>query len=260
MIDIMNFFILILLLIIQIVFILTKKEMNNYFYYIFLISSILSLCEIIYRSVKIQFIAVTNIFEVLILFSCIINLLIFFYQRLQKEKANSFIVFGSTLFVVILLALASSPLVPKNIQPLIPALHSNWLVLHVTFTFIGESFFTMAFFSSLIYIFSGNKDGKIELDKLTYKLIAIGYPIYTAGALIFGSIWAYYAWGSYWSWDPKETWALITWLTYTLYLHVRIIKKQKGKIAALLSIIGFALTLFTFFGVNFLISGMHSYK
>ena len=112
----------------------------------------------------------------------------------------------------------------------------------------------------MIFLFSREEEKKNELDKLTYTLIAIGYPVYTTGALIFGAIWAYYSWGSYWSWDPKETWALITWLTYTLYLHLRLIKKQKGKITAMLSIAGYIITLFTFFGVNFLISGLHSYK
>ena len=119
MIDTINFFILIFLLLIQIAFILSKKKMNKYFYYIFILSSILSLYEVVYRSVIIQFFALTNIFEVLILFSSMINIMIFFYQRWQKEKTNRFVVFGSTLFIVILLAIASSPLVPKDIRRLI---------------------------------------------------------------------------------------------------------------------------------------------
>ena len=93
-----------------------------------------------------------------------------------------------------------------------------------------------------------------------YTSIAIGYPIFVAGAIIFGAIWAKTAWGNYWSWDPKETWALITALIYTVYLHTRIIKKMRGKISAVLSIIGFAFTLFTFLGVNYLIPGLHSYS
>jgi ABC-type transport system involved in cytochrome c biogenesis permease subunit len=254
------FFILIAALIFQIILILAKMKMNKYFYYVFILSSILLFGETFYRSIKIHFAAVTNIFESLVLFSAFICLLIFFYQKWQKEKTAAQVVFGCTLLNIILLAVASSPLVPKEILPPIPALRSNWLVLHVSFTFIGEAFFTVAFFSSLFFLFSRVEEKKVTLDEITYTLIGIGYPIFTAGALVFGAVWANYAWGSYWSWDPKETWALITWLTYTLYLHLRFIKKKKGRISALLSVIGYAFTLFTFFGVNFLISGLHSYK
>ena len=89
--------------------------------------------------------------------------------------------------------------------------------------------------------------------------VGIGYPVFTAGALVFGAIWAETAWGSWWSWDPKETWALITWLIYTAYLHTRLVKKMRGRTSALLAIIGFLATVFTFFGVNYLLSGLHSY-
>lgn len=80
------------------------------------------------------------------------------------------------------------------------------------------------------------------------------------GALIFGAIWAESAWGSYWSWDPKETWALVTWIVYTLYLHVRLIMKRSDRIVALISVVGFVFTIFTFLGVNYLLSGLHSYR
>jgi ABC-type transport system involved in cytochrome c biogenesis permease subunit len=83
--------------------------------------------------------------------------------------------------------------------------------------------------------------------------------VFTVGALVFGAVWAEQAWGAWWSWDPKETWALVTWLVYTFYLHVRLIRKKTGALPAWISVIGFACTLFTFFGVNFLLSGLHSY-
>ena len=92
-----------------------------------------------------------------------------------------------------------------------------------------------------------------------YTTIIIGYPIFTAGALIFGAIWAEAAWGSYWSWDPKETWALVTWLVYTGFLHTRLVMKLKGRISAIFSIVGFVFTIFTFAGVNYLLVGLHSY-
>jgi ABC-type transport system involved in cytochrome c biogenesis permease subunit len=255
-----SFIIQIILLLIQIYFIIRKVKMHFAFYFLFLISALLLLGETIYRSVYISFVAVTGMFEALILFSALINLLIFIYRQWQKDKALPQIVFGCTFVSIILLALASSPLFSKDILPPIPALRSNWLVLHVAFTFAGEAFFTLAFFSGLFFLFSKDENKKQNLDRLTYTFIGIGYPVYTAGALVFGAIWAYYAWGNYWSWDPKETWALITWLVYTLYLHTRIIRKQKGRITALLAVAGYISTIFTFFGVNYLLSGLHSYK
>ena len=92
-----------------------------------------------------------------------------------------------------------------------------------------------------------------------YTTIIIGYPIFTAGALIFGAIWAEAAWGSYWSWDPKETWALVTWLVYTAFLHSRLVMKLKGRVSAIFSLVGFIFTIFTFWGVNYLLAGLHSY-
>jgi ABC-type transport system involved in cytochrome c biogenesis permease subunit len=255
-----SFLIQIVFLFLQIFFILTKKKMNNICSYLFLVSASLVFYEIIFRSIEIRFVAVTGIFEALILFSALINLLIFVYMQWQRDNALSQIIFGSTFISIFLLAIASSPIAPKDILPPIPALRSNWLVLHVAFTFIGEAFFTMAFFSGIFFLFSKDEEKKNNLDRLTHTFIGIGYPVYTAGALIFGSIWAYYAWGNYWSWDPKETWSLITWLIYTLYLHMRIIRKKKGKTTALLSVAGYVATMFTFFGVNFILSGLHSYK
>jgi ABC-type transport system involved in cytochrome c biogenesis permease subunit len=84
--------------------------------------------------------------------------------------------------------------------------------------------------------------------------------VFTAGALIFGAVWAQKAWGRWWGWDPKETWALITWLVYTFYLHLRLISKKTGKLISLIAVIGFLCTIFTFFGVNYLLPGLHSYK
>ncbi|HNR14850.1 MAG TPA: cytochrome c biogenesis protein CcsA, partial [Thermodesulfobacteriota bacterium] len=97
-----------------------------------------------------------------------------------------------------------------------------------------------------------------KLEDMNYKAIAIGFPMLTLG-IITGAAWANYAWGSYWSWDPKETWSLITWFVYATFLHARVVRGWKGKRAAVLSIIGFIAVLFTYFGVNYLLSGLHSY-
>ncbi len=234
----------------------------------------------------------------------------------------------------------------SDVKPLIPALQSYWLHLHVSLAFVGEALFAIAFILSYLYCFqkimAGSADkpmfsGLIEkiacylvvvgmplafitsmtllashlsrhpsyeerwfglvwgvivpsvvtvlllmvltwmyrgavhkgvgewlpdadsLDKLIYRAIALGYPLFTVGGLIFGMVWANKAWGRYWGWDPKETWALITFLVYSIYLHVRLARGWNGTWTACLSIAGFLVTMFTLFGVNFLISSMHSY-
>ncbi|MBT9139194.1 MAG: Cytochrome c biogenesis protein CcsA [Syntrophomonadaceae bacterium] len=97
------------------------------------------------------------------------------------------------------------------------------------------------------------------LDELTYKMIIIGFPLFTIGALLMGAIWADQAWGTYWSWDPKETWSLIVFFVYAFYLHARLMRGWKGIKIAIVSIIGFISTLFLYLGVNLLLSGLHAY-
>jgi cytochrome c-type biogenesis protein CcsB len=97
------------------------------------------------------------------------------------------------------------------------------------------------------------------LDDITYKSIAIGFPLFTIGGLIMGAIWANSAWGKYWTWDPKETWSLITWFVYALYLHARFVGGWRGKRVAILSIVGFVAVIFTYLGVNLVLSGLHAY-
>jgi len=173
------------------------------------------------------------------------------------------------LIVIALMALASSPLMPKEANPLVPALQSYWLWLHVSVTLLGEAFFAVAFITSIMYLAadSREKKGKTKksgissekLDSISYRCIAIGFPLFTLGGLVFGMIWAYYAWGRYWSWDPKEVWSLITWFVFALYLHTRIVMGWKGRRSAVVAILGFLAALFTYFGVNYLLAGLHSY-
>jgi cytochrome c-type biogenesis protein CcsB len=173
------------------------------------------------------------------------------------------------LIVIALMALASSPLMPKEAAPLVPALQSYWLWLHVSVTLLGEAFFAIAFVTSLMYLFARRreKSGRSSesgltaerLDSISYRMIAIGFPLFTLGGLVFGMVWAYKAWGSYWSWDPKEVWSLITWFVFALYLHTRIVMGWKGSRSAIIAVIGFLAALFTYFGVNYLLAGLHSY-
>ena len=244
--------------IVQIVYLVAKKS-DSISHWGLLLSSLLLIGTIIYRSTVINFVAVTNTYESLLFFSAMIALIVFIYRIQKRVRYLPLIALGATVVALALLAISSSPIAPSGIEPPIPALQSYWLVLHVTMSFIGEAFFTVSFVASIIYLTTKNEERKKNADQIIYTTIGIGYPIFTAGALIFGAIWAKSAWGSYWSWDPKETWALITWLTYTAYLHTRFVRRFRGKFSAIIALVAYLFTLFTFFGVNYLLSGLHSY-
>jgi len=185
--------------------------------------------------------------------------------RFRIRKAGPYVL----LIVVALMAVASSPLMPKTATPLVPALQSYWLWLHVSVTLLGEAFFAVAFVTSLLFLRADARSRKdagrewaglaAKYDEVSYRAIAAGFPLFTLGGLVFGMIWAYRAWGSYWSWDPKEVWSLITWLVFALYLHTRIVMGWKGRRSAVIAVLGFLAALFTYFGVNYLLSGLHSY-
>lgn len=261
MIPVTAFILLMAAAVIQIYYLIRGGTRNDpYSRYLLLAAAVLLFVTIIIRSVQIRFAAITNTYESLVFYSGVICLVLYFYTIQKQAKPLQGILFGGSITAIVLLAVASSPGVPAVLRPPIPALQSGWLVLHVSFSFIGEAFFAVAFVSSIYYLSVRDSEKKKISDLLTYRAVGIGYPIFTAGALVFGAIWAKYAWGSYWSWDPKETWALITWLVYTAYLHSRFLKKLQGRASAILSIIGFAFTVFTFFGVNYLLSGLHSYR
>jgi cytochrome c-type biogenesis protein CcsB len=168
-----------------------------------------------------------------------------------------------------LMTLANSmPLHMRKIEPLVAVLNSVWLNFHVTSLLISYSLFLLAFVFSAVYLFkdiTGNRVGILPrqevFEYLTYRAIQTGWPLLTLGIFL-GAVWANTAWGSYWSWDPKETWALITWLTYTIYLHLRMILGWTGRRSVYASMIGFVMVMITYFGVSYLpglAGGMHSY-
>jgi ABC-type transport system involved in cytochrome c biogenesis permease subunit len=153
-------------------------------------------------------------------------------------------------------------LLDKTVQPLMPALKSNWLAIHVMSYFIGYGAATISFILALSYLFTLKKTQNDELlnllDSLSFRFIVFSFPFLTIG-LTTGSVWANVAWGSWWSWDPKETWSLITWLVYAVYLHLHFFRGIKGRVCVYLNILGFCCIIFTFLGVNYLLSGLHSY-
>lgn len=242
----------------QIVGIFIKSKMKlNIFLNIAAIVALLS--EIIRRSILIKYVAITNTYEALILYSLLIILATTIYQGTSTNYFSKYIAFIGTIIAFITLSLSSTPLADNNINPPIPALRSNWLLAHVALSFIGESFLAVGFAAAIFYLTVKDEEKKVYIEKIIKNSISVGYPIFTIGALLFGALWAKNAWGRYWGWDPKETFALITFLVYTLYLHLRIITKTKIKTTVIISVFGFLLTIFTFLGVNFLLPGLHSY-
>lgn len=224
---------------------------------------ILHTVGLIFRTVESGHAPLSNMYESLSFFgwSAVLAFLVI-SRKYDLRKAG----FYFMLIVIALMALASSPLMSRDAAPLIPALQSYWLWLHVSVTILGEAFFALAFITSLMYLPAEKKQTKTaagmtpeKLDAVSYKCVAIGFPLFTLGGLIFGMIWAYRAWGRYWSWDPKETWSLITWFVFALYLHTRLVWGWRGKRSAWIAILGFLSALFTYFGVNYLLSGLHSY-
>ena len=206
----------------------------------------------------------SNFYESLVFFSWSI---IFVYLIMRKRYQNSLVGILSTFFAFLILSYASlSGDINCTIQPLIPALQSNWLISHVVSSFLAYACFAIAFGTSILYLFKIKAKVNIVnllpdatfLDEVTYKMISIGFVLLTLG-IITGAAWADRAWGRYWGWDPKETWSLITWLIYGAFLHARLARGWKGVKMSLVSIIGFIAVIFTYLGVNYILSGLHSY-
>ncbi len=285
----------------------------------------------------------TNLYESLAFFVwCLILGYLIIEFKFKNRSFGAFI----TPIAGLVLAFIDLSGVSKEIQPLVPALKSNWLLAHVTMSFIAYAAFALSFSTGLMYLIRTSEKRteityffwtltfsvfvilivtmgidfltfKVQvkpeefirsylfktsfmnpsstvkiiswvaslafflvvwrygyvlrkvlekfnltpdmLDEITYKSIAVGFPIFTLGGLIFGAIWANQAWGVYWSWDPKETWSLITWFIYAFYLHGRMMRGWKGKKIAVVAVVGFMAVIFTYLGVNLLLSGLHSY-
>ncbi len=201
----------------------------------------------------------SDMFESLVLFAWAVVVI---YLALQVRHKVPILGAATALVAVLVLAYAST--FESKIQPLMPALRSNWLTFHVFTCFLGYGGVALAFVSSLAYFLAvrGNTPARQELanalELITEKTISFGFLFITVG-IISGAVWANSAWGTYWSWDPKETWSLITWFIYAVFLHCRFMRGWRGKRAAWISVLGFLSVVFTYIGVNFLLSGLHSY-
>jgi cytochrome c-type biogenesis protein CcsB len=210
----------------------------------------------------------SNMYESLVFFAWSIVLLYLVVEFIYKNK-----VIGAFAvpFAFASMAYASlSPEFSSRINPLVPALQSNWLIAHVFTCFIGYAAFAVACGTGIMYLVKsldksdssdtilGSLPSLKVIDDITHKIILFGFLWLSAG-IISGAVWANSAWGTYWSWDPKETWSLITWFIYASALHARFTRGWGGKRIAWIAILGFLAVVFTYYGVNFLLSGLHSY-
>ena len=196
-----------------------------------------------------------NMYEALVLFAWCIALVYIVFSLFRKI---SFL--GAPVSALVLVMMNVIARLDSTIIPLVPALQSPWISVHVVTYFIGYGGMTLSFVAGLYFLVIHARDKALarRCDEVGYHFIAFAFPFLTVG-MTTGSIWANAAWGTWWSWDPKETCSLITWLAYALYLHLRIFRGWSGAKAAWLSCIGYLAVLFTFVGVNFILPGLHSY-
>ena len=213
----------------------------------------------------------SNLYESLLFLSwCLL-----FILKLIESKTNSKLI-GAVVLPIILLIISFATLVlPKPMQyssPLVPSLQSNWLMMHVSMMMFSYSILILGSLLSilmLVLIKTKNRSSNLNslvtnknlianLDNWSYRTIGLGFPLLTIG-IISGAVWANEAWGSYWSWDPKETWALITWLIFAAYIHARLSKGWVGEKVAILGSCGFFVVWLCYLGTNFLGQGLHSY-
>jgi len=211
--------------------------------------------ELICRSVSAGHPPFTNLYETLLLLSFLVALRLVLWRR-QIENRHRWLV----LLMVMTMVGAAVFLPPslKVVHPLMPALNSFWMYIHVPAYFFGYMALILAFIYALIFLFQGKNESSAEVVSLLKKMnneVKIAFLFLNIG-LVTGAIWAYKSWGNYWDWDPKEVWALINILTLGFYFHL---VKPKATKKALIVILAFLTIVFTYLGVSFLISGIHSY-
>ena len=247
------------------IFIAAKKEKAAKIGYIAIcIAFAVHTFSIVIRGINAGRVPLTNQFEFATAFAWGIALCFIFFVR-----KYSFDALGSFVAPVIFLVIGYAAMQSRDIHAIMPALQSNWLVFHVCTAIIAYGSFGVAFGVSLAFLlhdrlkadgFAVNHLPDTDvLDNISYRAVSLGFLFLTL-CIITGAVWAKRAWGSYWSWDPKETWSLITWIIYSIYLHMRLNRGLQGKKAAVFAVVGFICVLFTYIGVNTLLVGLHSYN
>ncbi|RJQ45187.1 MAG: c-type cytochrome biogenesis protein CcsB [Nitrospiraceae bacterium] len=241
-----------------------KKNISRATLYLSIIGFVFHTSNIVVRYVEGGHIPVTNMHEATSFLSWSVLVLFFFHEFKYKLGLLS-----SFIMPIVFLLMFSSAIFPREIKSLSPVLQSYWFGIHVILAFLGDAAFAMACGIGVMYLIQERnvKSKHLSrlfqklpslqtLDEINYHLITLGFPLLTL-AMISGVVWANSAWGSYWRWDPKEVWSLITWLIYALVLHLRLTVGWRGKKAAILSIIGFVIVVFAFLGVKLILKGQH---
>ncbi|MHB8173441.1 MAG: c-type cytochrome biogenesis protein CcsB [Nitrospirota bacterium] len=222
---------------------------------------------LIYSTVTKGHIPMTDIRESLVFFSWAIVLIYLVLEYRWKIR-----VMGAFIITIAFILILASTLFAPDTAPLPEYFSSGWLGVHTTLAFLAYASFAIAFAFGLMYIIQERQlkrksPGALYrrlppldvLDELSYRSIIMGFPLLTL-AMLTGAIWADSAWGSYWGWEPKEIWSLITWLVYAAYLHARLVAGWRGRKTAYLAVTGFLIVIFTFLGVNLLLPGNHAFK
>jgi cytochrome c-type biogenesis protein CcsB len=217
----------------------------------------------------------SNMYESLILFAWSIAFIYLILESIFKIR-----VAGVLAAILTVVSIAAASFFDSSIEALMPALQSNWLAYHVLTCFVGYAAFAVSAATSVLYLILKltGKAAKMQeehdttgaggeilraMQSFNYEAVRFGFLFLGVG-IITGAVWANEAWGTYWSWDPKETWSLITWIIYAIMIHFKYVSgrfgvKDMNTFNAVCSIIGFFAVIFTYFGVNFILSGLHSY-
>ncbi len=243
--------------------IMKKQKMAAFANILLLAGFILHTAALITRGIGAGRLPMTNQYEFATSFAwglCLVSLIFIHRYRFQ--------VLGAAAAPVIFLVIGYAAMQSRDVHELMPSLRSNWLGFHVSSAIIAYGSFGVSFVIGIIFLvrekiregsfFDQHIPSREKLDLIGYRAAALGL-LFLTFCIITGSIWAERAWGSYWSWDPKETWSLITWLIYAVYLHLRLQRGWRGKSAAVFAVIGFVAVLFTYIGVNTFLPGIHSY-
>lgn len=222
---------------------------------------IFALLAVAFRTIAAERLPTANMYEFSLTFVLAITIMYVIFERIYRLRQLGAIVlpiaFGMTLYIW------SLPADLREITPLIPALQARPIMtVHVSSAIFAYATFSVSFAAAVLYLVKHNRNIRwlpsLEvLDDVAFRAVGIGFPLLSL-VLILGSIWAHDAWGVYWSWDPKETAALFTWLVYAVYLHTRTLRGWRGKRSAIILLFGFAAVIFTYYG-NYFFGGLHAY-
>lgn len=247
-------------------FITRKKHVRTIARSILITSGVLQTAYLVSRYLLTGYAPVTSLHEAVAFFAWATTwAYLSFRWRYTVKNFGTFV----SLLIFILLVISAS--VSRKTAPLVPALRSPWLPVHAGVSLIAYGFLALAFCGGLMYLlqerelktkrfgyFFSRLPSLEALDQLNSHCLTAGFLCLTFG-IITGAIWAHQAWGTYWQWDPKETWSLITWVIYLIQVHQRITVGWRGRRAAVMAILGFSAVVFTLWGVTFLLGGVHSY-